>query len=266
MDNQAEGKIKFSIITASFNSEKTIEATFRSIIDQSYNNLEYIVIDGNSSDGTVDLIKQYESKFKEAGIDYKWISEKDDGIYDAWNKGLEISQGDWVGFIGSDDVYQSYTFSLYAKYILENPEMDFISAKTKMVRNGKVIRIMGEEWNWQTFKREMKVGHAGAIHNKKYFEKYGNFNSDFKITGDYELLLRAKEKLKVGFINDCVAIMGGDGVSSTLVMKTLSEAKRAKVESGVKNYFQASIEMYFVYVKIVLKSLYNKLFFNGKVE
>jgi len=254
------GNIKFSIITAAFNSEKTIEDTFRSILNQSYRNLEYIVVDGNSNDGTVGLIKEYEPKFKAAKIDFKWISENDEGIYDAWNKGLDMITGDWVGFIGSDDSYYENTFKRYRDFIASNGEFDFISARTKMVSNGKIKRLMGEEWNWPTFRREMKVGHAGAIHNVKYFEKYGRFDTSYKITGDYELLLRAKNKLRVGFIWFYAAEMGGDGISSTLIKKTLKEAFRAKVKTGGRNRLIAWLEMQFVHIKILVKGFINRLF------
>ena len=245
--------LKFSIITAAFNSEKTIEATFKSILSQDYRNLEYIIVDGNSKDGTVALIKKYEPIFEEAGISLKWISETDSGIYDAWNKGLSMASGDWIGFIGSDDIYYPETFQKYHDYVIEHPDDDFVSARAKMVANGKVLRKVGEEWNWATFRREMKVGHAGAIHNKKYFEEYGIFDTSYRITGDYEILLRAKEKLKVGFLWFYAAEMGGEGISSTLVKKTLQEARRAKVETAGRNPIMAWIEMHFVHFKILVK-------------
>jgi len=250
---------KFSIITAAFNSEQTIEETFKSVLNQIYRNLEYIVVDGNSTDGTVDLIKKYEPIFEKAGIKFKWISEEDKGIYDAWNKGLLMATGDWVGFIGSDDIYYEDTFQRYAEFVLENPKHDFVSARAKMVSKGKVVRRVGEEWNWSTFRREMKVGHAGAIHNREYFKKYGKFDSSYRITGDYEILLRAKDELRVGFLWFYAAEMGAEGVSSKMIKKTLEEARRAKVETGGRNKVVAYLEMQFVHLKILLKGLFNKL-------
>ena len=96
-----------SIITACFNNEKTINDTIESILNQTYISLEYILVDGSSSDSTVNFIESYERKFQEKRIQYKWISEPDNGIYDAWNKGLERATGDWIVFIGGDDYFKS---------------------------------------------------------------------------------------------------------------------------------------------------------------
>ena len=97
--------MKFTIITATFNSEKTIDRTINSLLNQTILNFEYIVVDGKSSDNTVKILKSYEEKFKIRNIGYKWISEKDSGIYEAWNKGLMFAKGDWISFLGSDDYY-----------------------------------------------------------------------------------------------------------------------------------------------------------------
>lgn len=92
-----------SIITSTYNCTSTLNDTINSILNQSYINLEYIIIDGNSTDGTIDIIKSSEQKFQKKKIVFKWISEPDKGIYDAWNKGLDKVTGDWIVFIGGDD-------------------------------------------------------------------------------------------------------------------------------------------------------------------
>ena len=89
-----------SIITSTYNCESTLKDTVNSILNQTYTNLEYIIIDGNSSDSTVDLIKSFEKDFKIKEIKYSWVSESDRGIYDAWNKGIKMATGDWIVFIG----------------------------------------------------------------------------------------------------------------------------------------------------------------------
>ena len=94
-----------SIITVCFNSEKTIQKTIQSLLNQSVTGFEYILVDGKSKDSTIEIIKSFENKFKEKGISYKWISEKDTGIYNAFNKGINLSKGKWISFLGSDDIY-----------------------------------------------------------------------------------------------------------------------------------------------------------------
>ena len=89
--------MKISIITVSYNSSKTIKDTFDSMLSQTYNNIEYIVVDGNSKDNTIDIVKEYEQKFLSRNIEFKWISEKDKGLYDAMNKGIKMATGDIVG-------------------------------------------------------------------------------------------------------------------------------------------------------------------------
>lgn len=246
--------IKFSIITASFNSEATIERTFASILNQNYHNLEYIVVDGGSTDNTLALIQAYEPKFKDRKIEFKWISESDTGIYNAWNKGLQMQTGDWIGFIGSDDIIYSDALVKLSEFIADQ-DLDYISAKSRMVRNGRLIREIGEPWKWESFKKEMRVGHTGSFHNSKYFEKHGKFNEDFKIAGDYEVLLRAKKTLKANFLNEFVVEMGADGVSSLAVKEAFKEARKAKVETAGRDYFIATLEMKWILLKIKLKGI-----------
>lgn len=94
-----------SIITVCFNSEKTIKQTIESVLNQTYTNIEYIIIDGKSNDETMEIVKNYEEQFKDNGIIYRYISEPDQGIYDAMNKGIKMTTGEWIGIINSDDWY-----------------------------------------------------------------------------------------------------------------------------------------------------------------
>jgi glycosyltransferase involved in cell wall biosynthesis len=98
-------KIKLSIITVSYNSERTISETIVSVLNQTSSDFEYILIDGNSQDNTVSLIKSFETDFLNRGINYKWVSEKDDGIYDAMNKGIKLASNSVIGFLNSDDYF-----------------------------------------------------------------------------------------------------------------------------------------------------------------
>lgn len=246
---------KLSIITASFNSEKTIAATIQSVLNQKFSNFEYLIIDGNSKDSTVEIIRSFENQFAEKGISYKWISEKDSGIYNAWNKGVKMAKGFWITFIGSDDIFLPEALSEMTKHASESDNFDFITAKARIMRENKVEREFGEPWKWNIFKREMKILHAGGWHNTFYFKKHGIFDESFRIIGDYELLMRAGKSLKVKFIDTFIIEMGADGISSTQVVKALREVKRAKVKNNLRTALQANVDFWWVYFKIKAKSL-----------
>ena len=115
----------FSIITVVYNGEKFLEKTITSVINQSCKDFEYIVIDGGSTDKSLEIIKKYEKK-----IDY-WVSEKDKGIYDAFNKGMIVSKGKFIGFINSDDIYKKNALSIISNYIRKNKVADFIFGSVK---------------------------------------------------------------------------------------------------------------------------------------
>lgn len=106
--------IKVTIVTAVYNGELYLEQTIKSVLDQTYDNIEYIIIDGDSTDDTLSIIKKYDEK-----IAY-WISEPDAGIYDAWNKAISLTTGNWIAFVGADDILLPHTVQLYVDYILGN--------------------------------------------------------------------------------------------------------------------------------------------------
>ena len=221
-----------SIITATYNSDKTLEETILSVLNQNYTNFEYIIIDGNSKDNTLGIIKKYELVFKERNIFFNWISEIDSGIYNAWNKGLKLAKGSWVSFLGSDDVYLEKSLEKYASLALINMNADFIYSKVKLMSNGNVKYIFSNLWRWNEFKREMKIAHVGAFHNKNYFNKYGVFNEEYKIVGDYELLLRGNRNLKTIFLDDFTAEIKDGGISNSNILEAFKEVKRAKIKTA----------------------------------
>lgn len=228
-----------SIITATYNSESTLDETIKSILNQSYTNFEYIIVDGKSKDSTVNIIKKYEPLFKEKNISYTWISEMDSGIYNAWNKGLKLATGDWISFLGSDDIYLDGALEKYANVILLNSNADLIHSKVKIYDKTHFIREIDQNWNWRQFKKRMNIAHAGAFHNNDYFKKYGNYNDGYRIAGDYEMLLRAKSHLKTIFIDEFTVIMQEGGISGQLFLKAFKEAEKAKTETAGISFLNA---------------------------
>ncbi|MES2445765.1 MAG: glycosyltransferase family 2 protein [Bacteroidota bacterium] len=238
----------FSIIIATYNSDKYLARTLESVINQNFLDYELIIIDGGSKDGTLAIIEHYKSKIALV------ISEKDDGIYDAWNKGVKFSKGTWLMFIGSDDVLHQGALDAYAIFIQESGgNFNYISSRVNLVKNnGKIIREIGKPWRWENFKKYMCVAHVGSLHHKTLYEDFGLYNIDYKITGDYELLLRARNKLRAGFLNVITVSMQIGGVS--VGRNSFSETYNAKVTTGRRNKLIAQMEMMEAKIKYRIRS------------
>lgn len=175
--------MKISIVTVSYNSEKTIEQTIQSVIGQRYKNKEYIIIDGGSTDGTIDIIQRYSQQ-----LSY-WCSEPDEGIYDAMNKGLRHVTGDVVAFLNSDDWYEPDILQRVAGYFKDN-EIDCLAGGVYLVLNDRIfeddIRCHTEE-DIHFF---MIYRHPAFFCKKDVFSRIGAFNKKYKIAADYDFALR----------------------------------------------------------------------------
>jgi len=250
-----------SIITVCFNSSSTIKDTIASVLNQTYTNIEYILIDGNSTDDTVTIIKSYQEQFKQKSTPYKWISESDKGIYDAMNKGIALAEGDWIVFIGSDDYYQNNTVlkdSISSLEIAENKKIKYVYGKIEHINHhNNLVEISGEPWinQKERFPYIMNINHSGCFHHKTLFSTHGNFNDTFKIAGDYEFLLRElKNKSNDAFFIDSVLIvMREGGISGTLSnrLNVVEETQRARRENGIHSF---SKELFFwkLRVRVIL--------------
>ena len=218
--------MKVSIITISYNSEKTIKATLESVIHQTYKNIEHIVVDGNSNDDTVKICKTFSHIFK-------LISDKDKGVYDAFNKGLKIATGDIIGFLNSDDIY-------YNKDSLQNivngfnKNVDAVFGNLKFYNNKNEItrKWISKPYEKKAFKKAWMPPHPTFYCRKKIYDKYGNYDDSFKIAGDFELMLRFIEcyGIKTKFINKNLIKMTAGGISNSGLkskLKILSEEFRS---------------------------------------
>lgn len=250
-----------SIITATFNSEKTIVKTLNSILRQNGINelfeLEYIIVDGASKDNTINIIKSYETTFIEKGVVFKWISEKDSGIYDAWNKGIKLSSGKWISFLGSDDYYCDGAIEAYYRTIQYNNTIDYdlVYSNVNLVKGDKLIKTINGAWSWKQFKRYMNIAHVGSFHNKKYFKKYGLFDTSYKIAGDYELLLRARQNLRALKLNEQTVIMSDGGISNHQINRVFKETFRAKNKTAGLNKIICSFDYSIAHIKYILRKI-----------
>lgn len=249
-------KTLFSVVTVCYNSEKTIKRTIESLLNQSFKDFEYIIIDGKSSDKTLEIIKSFDKKFKKKKISFKWISEKDKGIYDAFNKGVLKATGKWISFIGSDDFYLLDALENYSKEIFKiKQEVDLVYSNVK-VEDKKIISNI---WTWKVFRKKMNIAHVGAFHNANYFKKHGFFDVNYKIAGDYELLLRAGNKLKQHWFNKVTAVMADGGISNNDIIKVYKETTQVKIDRETQSKIASKIDFYIWVIKYNVKKLLNAL-------
>jgi hypothetical protein len=241
----------FSIICAVYNGAGTLTRFIQSVINQEFKNFELIIVDGGSKDDTIKIIKQYESY-----ISY-WISESDEGIYHAWNKGIGKATGEWIMFLGCDDVLTSDALNRYKIFIDQynnSEELDIISSRVQMVSlTGKPTKVKGSYFKWPLFLRNMTIAHPGALHSVKFFKKYGCYNIKYKIVGDYELLLRARENLRSAFFNEVTVIMSEGGTSDSVA--AIREHLKAVISTGKQQRFQAYINFIFVFMRYKISKM-----------
>ncbi|MDB4098265.1 glycosyltransferase, partial [Flavobacteriaceae bacterium] len=178
--------MKISIITVCFNSSKTIKKTFESIKNQTYDNIEYIVVDGASSDDTLKIIKNYNSCIS------NYISESDKGLYDAMNKGIALATGDIIGILNSDDIFSDmFVLENIAKFHQENDIDASIGNITQFNESGRTVRkYSSKSWTPENLKIGFMPPHPSIFFKKDLFENYGKYRLDFISGADYELIIR----------------------------------------------------------------------------
>ena len=247
--------MKVSVITVCYNRKTTIEQSIKSVLNQDYPNIEYIVVDGNSSDGTKDIIESYSDQIS------KYISERDSGMYDAINKGLSMATGDIVGLMHSDDVfYDTTVISKIVEVFKNNPDTDAIYGNGIYVTNDEEQKIVrnriGGEYDYKRLKKGWLPLHPTVYIRKSVIDQYGKYNLSFKIASDTEFLLRYlfKHKISVTYLNTYIVKMRMGGLSTNYkrafeVLKEDYNIYRFHQISGVKVVFQKKILALIQYVK-----------------
>ena len=186
-----------SIITVVFNGEKYIEQTILSVINQTYKNIEYIIIDGGSTDSTIDIIKKYDTKIT------SWISEKDTGIYNAMNKGIRMAKGELIGIINSDDWYELDAVKKVVAVFMGNLNYAIFHGLLRTWNNDNVYSIKGT--TAQMLKND-SLPHPATFIKRNTYTQYGLYNESYKLVADYELFLRYNRKnVNFYFIEEILA-------------------------------------------------------------
>lgn len=234
--------MKLSLITVTYNSDKTLAYTIESVLSQSYSNVEYIIVDGASTDQTVDIIKKYEPRFNGT---MKWVSEPDKGLYDAMNKGIRMATGDVVGILNSDDFFTTNDILQQVADAFEaNKEIDAVYGDVHFVNPDNLEKCV-RYYSSKVFRRSlMKIGlmpaHPSFYLKKERFEQFGYYKTDYKIAADFEFLLRViyKGRILTKYMSiDMVAMRTGGASTSGFESRKriMKEHLRAFRENGLRN-------------------------------
>lgn len=249
MENQKSPLI--SIITVVYNGAEHIECAINSVINQTYKNIEYIIIDGGSTDGTVDIIKKYESKIS------FWISEKDNGIYDAMNKGIKKCNGQYIGILNSDDYYENNTCEIIKNEILTNNKVDIFHANIRIVTATGKTKYISKPKNENKLRTGMVLKHPSCFISKNWYNKIGLYDTNLKIASDFKFLYKSlRKKANFKYLNFITTNMREGGVSDTQAKKGWKEVENICIEFGdnkiqVKYYSLIRSLKYFINKKIL---------------
>ncbi len=243
-------KYLISICTPTYNSEKHLEKTIKSVISQGYRNVQLIIIDGGSTDKTLKIIKKYKKY-----IDY-WVSEKDRGIYDAWNKGLKVAKGEIFGILSSDDFYYKNTFSVVNNYFAKFPNINFLFGATRM-KWGVVHKYKPEKIKWSF--GFYTTATPGFFIKTKDAKKIGGWSLKYKTSSDYDFFYKMLTKYKMrGMICKKKEIFGyrrSGGFSSNVpYLKWLNECSQIRLDNN-----QNPIFVYLIHIIRIIKNL-NRIF------
>ncbi len=225
-----------SVITVVFNAENTLEDTIRSVISQHYDNIEHIIIDGGSTDATLDILRKYDHN-----IDY-WVSEEDGGIYDAMNKGIALANGDYIGMLNSDDYFASPDALEIMVKQLKAGNADAVFSNLDIVDSANLSRVL-RKYRISSFSPFMlRIGvmppHPTFYCKKSCYERAGLFRTDYRIAADFEMLTRLliKHHITWQYIDETTVKMrsgglSGSGIKASWVINR--EIIRACMENGL---------------------------------
>lgn len=217
-----------SVITVTYNSEKTIRDTLESVLSQTYHDIEYIIVDGASKDRTLDIIKEYVIKFDGR---LRYISEPDDGIYHAMNKGIEMSTGDVIGFLNSDDVFYDADVLSDIAHVMEEKEIDCVYGDLMFVYPKNKKRII-REWKGSPYRKGVfnsgwMPAHPTFYVRRACYSKYGHYDTSMKVSADFDLMMRFLEKEQISnlYMKRRFVIMSYGGKSTGSILNIIKGNK-----------------------------------------
>lgn len=235
---------KFSIITVVRNAENTVERCIKSVFSQTFKDFEYIIVDGASTDNTLNILKRYEQNFA------KIVSERDNGIYDAMNKGLSYATGEYIHFLNADDCY-------YDSNVLQNISSS-IKEKAIYYANLMYITDKGKKdiqkptFSIKTELKRSSIPQPTSFIPLEFYKNSGNFNTNFRIAADYDMLLRLAKKYPVKHIDIISTVMHSGGACHQNIKLTFKEAYQVSVQHG-RNRLAAALRYYLSLFKVALR-------------
>ena len=227
--------MKVSVITVCYNSQNTLELTINSVLAQNYPDVEYIIVDGNSTDNTVEIIKKYENKLSH------FISESDNGIYDAMNKGIRLASGEIIGILNSDDVFYNNNIISEIVQAVKISNADCVYGNIVYFKNDieEVNRVWRTSQFYNGFFESGKMPPHPALFVKKVvYDNIGLFRTDFKVAADQEFMIRMlkKHKHSAYFVDQFFVRMRLGGASTSGIKSYLLSTKEIKKAWSVNNY------------------------------
>jgi glycosyltransferase involved in cell wall biosynthesis len=233
-----------SIITVVLNGEKYIEQCINSVLEQDYNNIEYIIIDGGSTDKTIEIIKKYKIS--------RWTSEKDLGISDAFNKGISLAKGDIIGFINSDDWLE---LGIIAKIVSQFSNAEIVYGKLRQFNKNLSYIVDADHHGLEN---KMSLNHPSVFVKTSVYKKYGGFDLDYKVAMDYEFLLRCyKNGVTFEYVPLVIANLRMDGRSANNWFTGIKEVKRAQnkyLNSRLRNELNFVLQFFKILISSVILS------------
>jgi glycosyltransferase involved in cell wall biosynthesis len=248
--------IKVSIITVSYNSAGTIRDTIDSVLSQDYPNLEYIIVDGLSSDGTQDIVLSYGSKIS------KFVSEKDKGLYDAMNKGIDLATGEVIGILNSDDLYLNSKIISEVASVFKKKNVGVVYGDLFYFKTGfpdtPLRYYKGGVFSLRRVRYGLMPPHPTFFIKKDVYEKYGKFDLQFTLSADFDLILRLLGVHKVPFeYLPSVLVKMRTGGKSTSSLKRTMIMNREDLESCRKYGIKSNLFKFYLKYPIKLLNFFN---------
>ena len=216
-----------SILVATWNCAEELESFLLSLIQQTWRDWELVLLDNASTDGTDVLVETFRDSLV-ASQRLTWSSEPDSGIYDAWNRGLQLAQGRYLSFIGADDTFVDF-HSLERLAGLTATDADLLTARNAYyAADGRFLRHWGSGWIWQRMRQSMNIAHPGLLVRRELFERFGPYDSTYRICGDYDWFLRLPPDLRTVHSSDPILKVVQAGVSHTRITQVYAETFRAQ--------------------------------------
>lgn len=214
---------RLSIVVATWNAAATLERCLRSVVAQTFADWEIVLADGGSTDATLDIVRAHQAHLAH------WHSHADAGIYDAWNQALEHARGEYVCFLGADDAWHDADVLRRVFDRVDGGEYDLVTGRGLLVGEaGEVIEAFGRPWNYRKVGRRMTICHPGALHRRDLFARFGRFDTGYRISADYEFLLRLPPDLRTLHLDAPLVEVRDGGISRDRRWAMLRERFRAQ--------------------------------------